>query len=152
VVLFLSHTLLFILSHDAWSLAAWYRNLEDKDKNDWTPLHCACNSGHLEVVAYLIQKGANVSALTIEDATCLHYFSKISPSGKEVLYTSTLQTILSKISNIDQQNKRAQTALSRVAADGLSRRRILLTELITRGANINLKDRYFRGTRYDRPV
>jgi ankyrin repeat protein len=116
--------------------------LEDKDKNDWTPLHCATNGGHLEVVAYLVQKGVNVAALTIEDASCLHYFSKISPTGKESLYTSTLQKILSKIPSVDQQNKRGQTPLARVAGEGLARRRILLTELIQRSSNVNLKDRF----------
>ena len=30
----------------------------------WTPLHCACSNGHTEIVNFLVNNQANVSATT----------------------------------------------------------------------------------------
>lgn len=38
----------------------------------WTPLHEACNHGHINVASLLIKAGANVNAKGYEDVTPLH--------------------------------------------------------------------------------
>ena len=35
-------------------------NIDQKSKNDSTPLHSAADQGHLEIVKYLIEKGAKI--------------------------------------------------------------------------------------------
>lgn len=35
-----------------------------KDNYDWTPLHCSSFNGHLHIVKYLLEKGADVTAVT----------------------------------------------------------------------------------------
>lgn len=35
-----------------------------KDKNGWTPLHEGVRSGHLEVVKYLVEQGADIDSVT----------------------------------------------------------------------------------------
>jgi ankyrin repeat protein len=44
-------------------------------QNAWlqTPLHCACKSGHEELVQYLIRCGANMNAKDQQGRTSLHY-------------------------------------------------------------------------------
>ena len=49
-------------------------NIEAKDQyNQWTPVHIACQYGHLPVVQYLIEKGTNIEAKTAYQSTPLHY-------------------------------------------------------------------------------
>ena len=43
-----------------------------KEKNDNTPLHCACEQGQLSIVQYLISKGANIEAKNTSGMTPLH--------------------------------------------------------------------------------
>jgi len=38
----------------------------------WTPLHEACNFGHLEIVEQLVKGGANVNSPGYEDISPLH--------------------------------------------------------------------------------
>lgn len=90
-------------------------SLEERDKNDWRPIHYASVSGKLEVISYLIKKGVSVNSKTSENATCLHYFSKIPPpksKDDEELYLDTLNKIIEKFDNIDAQNKTGQTPLT----------------------------------------
>lgn len=45
-----------------------------KDKNGWTPLHEGARGGHLEVVRYLVENGADVNAITDNGGgTALYY-------------------------------------------------------------------------------
>ncbi|CAG8610658.1 13236_t:CDS:2 [Acaulospora morrowiae] len=48
-------------------------DINAKDDQGLSPLHWACDRGHLEIVKLLIERGANVNLLTSEDETPLHY-------------------------------------------------------------------------------
>jgi len=123
--------------------------LEEKDKNDWRPLHCATSAGELAVVAILVKYGVDVTAPTIEDATCLHYLPKISPpnasnGGAAALYLDTIRSIIAKTTNINQVNKRGQTALHRAAAEGLARRGQLIHALLAKDCDLTIRDGFGR--------
>jgi len=51
--------------------------IDAKDRDGWTPLHCACHSGHLEAVDKLVAYGANVNIATSNGSLPLHYFVRI---------------------------------------------------------------------------
>ena len=42
------------------------------DYNQYTALHCACESGNLDLSRYLIQQGSNVHSKTKDNKSCLH--------------------------------------------------------------------------------
>ena len=44
---------------------------------EWTPLHCASDSGHLEIVKYLIENGADVNAKNTITLRRMILFSKL---------------------------------------------------------------------------
>ena len=44
-------------------------NLQSEDNFRWTPLHFACHSGMYDVIEYLVEKGANIDAVTMNGAT-----------------------------------------------------------------------------------
>ena len=59
----------------------------------WTPLHEACNHGHVQVVIYLLEKGANVNAEGMGGDTPLH--DAVLNQHKEVtLCLSTLTVVV----------------------------------------------------------
>lgn len=117
-------------------------NLEEKDNNDWRVLHCACNAGSLGVTHFAVTHGVDINAITIEGASCLHYFPKISPSQDPQMYEQTLNIILSNIKNINQQNKRGQTALHKAALEGTAKRPLLVKKLLSLKPSVNPRDRY----------
>jgi ankyrin repeat protein len=43
----------------------------DINKTGWTPLHYACTNGHLEIAEFLLNKGAEVNAVSNSDTTPL---------------------------------------------------------------------------------
>ena len=47
-------------------------NIEVKNVDQRTPLHFACNNGHLPIVQYLIEKGADIDAKNTNQETPLH--------------------------------------------------------------------------------
>ncbi|MFA9453306.1 MAG: ankyrin repeat domain-containing protein [Candidatus Aminicenantaceae bacterium] len=49
--------------------------LEIKNENEKTPMHFAAESGSVELIGYLLDKGADVNAKNVADETPLHYAS-----------------------------------------------------------------------------
>lgn len=47
-------------------------NITFTDNNKKTSLHMACEEGHTDIVTYLIEKGADISALDLEGCSSLH--------------------------------------------------------------------------------
>lgn len=117
-------------------------SLEEKDKNDWRPIHYASVGGRLDIINYLLKKGVSVNSKTSENTTCLHYFSKVPPpeSEEEInLYKETLLKIISKFENINGQNKSGETPLHRAVSE--KKRIIMIKELLNHGAKVNIKNR-----------
>jgi hypothetical protein len=60
-------------------------DLNAKDKNNWTPLHCACDQAvtqpdpyvALEIVEYLLLHGAHILSLTVDNTIPLHYLVRM---------------------------------------------------------------------------
>ncbi|CAN0412300.1 unnamed protein product, partial [Ectocarpus sp. 8 AP-2014] len=45
---------------------------DERDTQEWTPLHVACHSGRTDTVRFLLSAGATVSARTDKNLTALH--------------------------------------------------------------------------------
>ncbi|KAG2180895.1 hypothetical protein INT43_008475 [Umbelopsis isabellina] len=50
-----------------------YDSINDRDDQGLTALHYASDGGHLDVIKLLVEKGADVNALTNDHETPLHY-------------------------------------------------------------------------------
>jgi ankyrin repeat protein len=53
-----------------------YDMLHARDANDWQAIHEAATAGHLEVLKYLVDKGADVGAMTKEGGSVLWWAKK----------------------------------------------------------------------------
>jgi hypothetical protein len=77
-------------------------NIQVKDRNGVTPLHCAGTSG---MAAFLISKGAKVNARDLNGNTPLHCAAMCG-------YTDTAALLISKGVEINARNKKGYTALT----------------------------------------
>mmetsp|Transcript_644 Transcript_644/g.655 ORF Transcript_644/g.655 Transcript_644/m.655 type:complete len:413 (+) Transcript_644:139-1377(+) len=59
--------------------------LHATDSNQWQPIHEAARSGNIDVVKFLVQQGADVSAKTITGATPLWWARRALESGHEII-------------------------------------------------------------------
>jgi len=57
-----------------------------KDTNGWRPLHEGARGGHLDVVKYLVENGADVNATTGSDGgTALYYARRVLEENHPVI-------------------------------------------------------------------
>ena len=106
------------------------KNITDSDKK--TPLHYACEEGHLPIVKYLISKGANIEARDKDEKTALHYatFRGDYP---------IIEYLISKGANLKAKNKYGQTPLHYACQkDNISN----AYYLVKKGANMEEPDKY----------
>ena len=73
--------------------------INNPDINGWTPLHFACNNGHVKAVNLLVEKGADVNLCDDAGATPLH----IASNGDD-------PSITASIVNRDNKTLEATTA------------------------------------------
>lgn len=104
-------------------------NMVDKTKN--TPLHYAASSGKLEVVKFLIKKGADLQAKNTYGWTALH---SSSYNG----YTSISELLITNGINIEDTDIFGWPPLFRAIQGG---HKSMIEFLVERGANINATDR-----------
>jgi hypothetical protein len=101
------------------------------------PIHEATYNLDLEVIKYLISKGADVNALDgIDCWTPLHYAANNN-------YIETVKYLISKGADINARCARNSTPLHKVAygpADGPPAAIEILKYLISKGADVNAKD------------
>jgi hypothetical protein len=62
--------------------------LNAKDKSDWTPLMVAAAYGQRDATAALLEKGANVSSVSVEGRTALHWACAKGKEGILILLAS----------------------------------------------------------------
>nr|WP_253309278.1 ankyrin repeat domain-containing protein [Rickettsia endosymbiont of Ceutorhynchus assimilis] len=108
-------------------------SLEAKDNSDNTPLHNACNNGHVKVVEYLVEEGASLKVKNKDGETPLHVAAQ---------HDSTLEVIefiLNRdLSGINDITNNGRTPLH-LAIQGNKPSTVKL--LLNKGANINAKDK-----------
>ncbi len=59
-------------------------DIEQGDK-DWTPLLLACRYGQADLVSFLLQRGANIKAVTEDGRNCLHLACRNGAFGKDII-------------------------------------------------------------------
>ncbi|WP_456201480.1 ankyrin repeat domain-containing protein [Wolbachia endosymbiont of Protocalliphora sialia] len=121
-------------------------SLEAKDNSDNTPLHNACNNGHVKVVEYLVEEGASLKVKNKDGETPLHVAAQhdstleviefilnrdlsgindITNNGRTPLHLaiqgnkpSTVKLLLNKCANINAKDKDGKTPLDLAMQEG----------------------------------
>ncbi len=105
-----------------------------KDGNGRTPLHLAAQGRHLEVLRYLVDKGADLDALDKNGIAPLHILAR---SGQ----TEAVRLMIDKGADIDIKDPVKLTPLNMAAESGLE---AMVELLIEKGADIENKHAYGR--------
>ncbi len=108
-------------------------SLEAKDNSDNTPLHNACNNGHVKVVEYLIKEGASLKAKNKDGEAPLHV--AVQHDGTLEVIEFILNRDLSGINDITNDGR---TPLH-LAIQGNKPNTVEL--LLRKGASIAVKDK-----------
>ncbi|UCH92792.1 MAG: ankyrin repeat domain-containing protein [Candidatus Aminicenantes bacterium] len=102
--------------------------LNADDGNNKKPLHWAAEKGHLEVVEFLISKGADVNVKNVEDETPLHYASGYG-------HKDVVKLLVSKGAAVNEKTKRGNTPLSYAA---MRNQVDIIKFLIAKGADVTV--------------
>ncbi len=105
-----------------------------RDKDGRTPLHWACRGVHLEVVRFLVDKGANVNVGDSNKVVPLHSLAVRNN-------TEAIELLLAKGADVDAKDYGANTALHHAAMNNATEATALL---IKKGADIESRDNYAR--------
>jgi len=107
-------------------------NINTTELNDFTPLHNAVGEGHIEIVKLLINKGANVSAITTEGRTPLHM--ACYNGNKEII-----ECLINEGADINKQEKDGNTAVHILAERGWPE---ALSFLLGKNPDLSIKNCY----------
>jgi ankyrin repeat protein len=105
-----------------------------KDEDGRTPLHWSCRGDYLDLVAYLLDKGADVNALDNNRIAPLH-----SLAVRNLI--AAAQLLIEKGADVNCQDYDKQTPLHHAAASG---RVQVSTLLVEKGTNLEIKDNWGR--------
>ncbi|MGD8536462.1 MAG: ankyrin repeat domain-containing protein [Candidatus Aminicenantes bacterium] len=105
-----------------------------KDENGRTPLHWACRGVYIEVVRFLVDKGADVNA---EDS------NKVVPLHSLAVRNSAeaIELLLARGADVDAKDYGANTALHHAAVNNA---KDAVALLVKKGADIESRDNYRR--------
>lgn len=101
-----------------------------KTESGKTPLHFAAEGGHLDVVDFLLSKGAEVDARNADDETPLHYAAGYS-------HMDVIKRLLEAESNVNAESKAGDTPLLYVR---FMLRKEVAEILIDSGADVNARN------------
>jgi len=106
-------------------------------KNNYgsTPLHLACENGHIGVTKLLLEKGADVNASNNYGSTPLH----LACESKTLYREKIVDFLISKNADINASDKNGNTPLHLACIEGYLIEVIALTKA---GADVNAKGRY----------
>ena len=111
-----------------------------KDKNGWTALHCASEIFYLDICEYLINNGARVNEVTSSFTIPLHYLVK-NNSNDELTwkkFEEVMNLMLREGADINARDIHLQTPLHRAT----TRDEKCVRFLIDNGAKINAVDEF----------
>ena len=106
--------------------------LEARSENEKTPLHFSAQGGHRELVAFLIEKGADVNAENIASETPLHYAAAMG-------HRDVVDLLISRGAALNSGTSNGSTPLHYAANFGNSE---IIQVLVESGADINRKNKY----------
>jgi len=101
-----------------------------KDKDGRTPLHWASRGIHLDVLAYLVEHGANVNARDNDRVTALHSLSYRGDAG-------AMEILITEGADVEVKEVNGMTPLMYAAYGG---QKAATTLLLKHGASIKVKD------------
>ena len=104
--------------------------LEIKNENEKTPLHFAAESGSVELIRFLLDKGAAVNALNTADETPLHY-------AAGWCHVEAVKLLLERKADVTIATNEGDTPLHYLRFVGL---REVAELLLDRGADINARN------------
>jgi euchromatic histone-lysine N-methyltransferase len=109
-------------------------DINELDQNHWTALHCAANARQLQICKLLLSKGADPSITTSNNATALHFVSRMKDHA---LLLQVLKALVDKGADVNHPNVHAETPLHEAALRGS----LVCTQfLLDAGAKIDVQN------------
>jgi hypothetical protein len=106
-------------------------NAINKEKRNFTPLHFACNGGHLNAAAFLLQKGANIHAMDAYNMSPIHV--ACSNGGSDIV-----KLLVDAGADIHRQDFRGLVPLHHATNPRINSK--IVTVLVSSGAEVNVSD------------
>ncbi|PRP78428.1 signal-induced proliferation-associated 1-like protein 1-like [Planoprotostelium fungivorum] len=111
-------------------------NVDSRDKQEWTPLHCSAKGTtpeHLTTSSLLVTRGANPNAVNINHATPIHYIIR-RPYSEELI--EVLSLMIEKGAILDLRNALGESPLMNAVSACLTES---VRFLIDHGADVNAR-------------
>ena len=128
-----------------------FKDVNCLGSNDETPLHKASQNGHIEIVKFLIQRGAKVNAKNSTDSTPLHLLSESFKIDSQLSqdFIEVAKILIENGAEINIKNSNGKTPLylavnhgRRISQDHPEKSKLCLEMgklLIEKGAHMNTK-------------
>eukprot|EP01100_Stratorugosa_tubuloviscum_P001542 TRINITY_DN1349_c0_g1_i1.p1 TRINITY_DN1349_c0_g1~~TRINITY_DN1349_c0_g1_i1.p1 ORF type:complete len:706 (-),score=278.41 TRINITY_DN1349_c0_g1_i1:101-2218(-) len=110
-------------------------SLDPVDRNEWTPLHCACISKNLDIIIFLLENGADPTITTGDLTSPLHYLVRIPTTLETRDKLNQIFSMLVRIScPMHIPNANGKTTLHEATSRN---QRLMVCLLLKNGAKIN---------------
>ena len=106
-----------------------------QDSRGFTPLHLASGKGHIEIVKFLLNHGADIESEIFDGETPLLIAARFAINGKY----ETIKTLLEHGAKVNHKDKDGRTALHKAA---MYSSKEVMNLLISYGADVNSRDKH----------